>query len=108
MNDWSKVPSTHRPLDMVEVQNSSMALATARTIDLLIEEGELSQRDMATARLAQEDAERIDKDGEGCGITLYNRLYSLLLDLKHEGRAFKCPLASVTTAKGQEDTGCTL
>lgn len=95
MNDWSKVPSTHRPLDMVEVQNSSMALATARTIDLLIDEGELEQRDFATARLALEVAERIDEDGLDVGISLYQRLWFCLRDLtKRDAEPVTvCPLA---------------
>lgn len=47
----------------------------------------LTASDTATARLAMEVAERIDRDGTDCGVTLYGRLHSLLLDLRHVGRS---------------------
>lgn len=95
MNDQStRNGNQYPPLDMGAVQTSSMALATARTISVLNQTGEIDQRDFATARLAMEVAERIDADGLECGISLFPRLHSLLLDLHHEGRDAKCcPLA---------------
>lgn len=67
----------------------------------------LDASDTATARLAMEVARRIDTDGNECGVSLYNRLHSLLLDLRHEGRSLKCPMANATAANGQEADGCT-
>lgn len=49
--------------------------------------------DMATARLALEVAKRIDRDGDTCGVSLYNRLHSLLLDLQGKGYSSQCPFA---------------
>lgn len=95
MADWSKHSSNERPLDMAELENASMALATARTIGMLTDAGELDQRDMATARLALEIAERIDVDGLDVGVSLYARLWYCLRDLtKHETeQAPVCPMA---------------
>ena len=96
MTDWTKHSSSPRPLDMVDVQNSSMSLATAQTIGTLIDAGELDQRDLATARLAMEIAERIDADGLDVGISLYQRLWFCMRDLTRrdaEPPTMACPLA---------------
>lgn len=97
MTDQTTHKSTEiPPLDMVDVQNSSMALATARTISALIDAGELDQRDLATARLAMEIAERIDADGLDVGISLYQRLWFCMRDLTRrdaEPPTMACPLA---------------
>lgn len=97
MTDQTTNKSTEiPPLDMVDVQNSSMSLATARTISALIDAGNLDQRDLATARLAMEIAERIDADGLDVGISLYQRLWFCMRDLTRldaEPPTMACPLA---------------
>lgn len=96
MNDWSKVSSDHIPLlNMVAVEDTSMALATGRSISALIHTNDLDETFWATARLALEVAERIDADGLECGISLYSRLHSLLLDLQgmRPQQLLQCPLA---------------
>lgn len=97
MTDWTTHKSTEiPPLDMVTATTSTMALATARTISALIDAGNLDQRDLATARLAMEIAERIDADGLDVGISLYQRLWFCLRDLMRrdaEPPTIACPLA---------------
>lgn len=104
MTDWTKHSSSPRPLDMADVQNSSMALATAQTIGALIDAGNLDQRDLATARLAMEIAERIDADGHDAAVSLYSRLWFCLRDLTKgdAGPTADCPLANATTTTAKE------
>lgn len=81
---------------MEHVAGRDMATAVWMTIRAL--QDDLDGTDLATARLAYEVAERIDADGRECGISLYNRLHSLLLDLQHNERTPKCPMAQQVTA----------
>jgi hypothetical protein len=81
---------------MERVTGESMATGAWLTIHAL--QDDLDGTDLATARLAYEVAERIDSDGKECGISLYNRLHSLLLDLQHNERTLKCPMAQRVTA----------
>lgn len=109
MNDWSKVSSdTIPPLDMTAVEKATMTVATGRSIDALAHTNDLDETYWATARLALEVAERIDADGPGCAVSLYNRLHSLLLDL--QGRSYRAqfPVVSAAATDGQEANGCTL
>lgn len=105
MTDQTTNKSTEiPPLDMVTATTSTMALATARTISALIDAGELDQRDLATARLAMEIAERIDADGHDAAVSLYSRLWFCLRDLT-KGDADPtagCPLANATTTTAKE------
>lgn len=105
MTDWTTHKSAEiPPLDMVDVQNSSMSLATAQTIGALIDAGNLDQRDLATARLAMEISERIDADGHDAAVSLYSRLWFCLRDLT-KGDAdptADCPLANATTTTAKE------
>lgn len=73
------------------ITDQSMALIVWRTIRAL--QDDLDATDLATAKLALEVAERIDGDGKECGISLYNRLHSLILDLQHNERKPRCPLS---------------
>lgn len=105
MTDWTTHKSTETPpLDMADVQNSSMSLATAQTIGALIDAGELDQRDLATARLAMEIAERIDADGHDAAVSLYSRLWFCLRDLTKGDAdpAAGCPLATMTATTAKE------
>lgn len=81
---------------MERVTDESMATVVWMTIRTL--QDDLDGTDLATAKLALEVAERIDADGRECGISLYNRLHSLLLDLQHRERKPRCPLAQQTAA----------
>lgn len=81
---------------MEHITSNDMATVMWLTIHAL--QDNLDGTDLATARLAYEVAERIDSDGKECGISLYNRLHSLLLDLQHNERTPKCPMAQQVTA----------
>lgn len=71
----------------------SMTVVDAFWLTIHALQDDLDGTDLATAKLALEVAKRIDADGRECGISLYNRLHSLLLDLQHKERKPKCPLA---------------
>lgn len=81
---------------MEHITSKDMATVVWMTIRAL--QDDLDGTDLATAKLAYEVAERIDSDGKECGISLYNRLHSLLLDLQHNERTPKCPMAQQVTA----------
>lgn len=88
-----------REFQMSHITDRDMKVTVWMTIRAL--RPKLDASDMATARLALEVAERIDADGPGCAVSLYNRLHSLLLDLQGRGYRAQCPLAS---QQGQQAT----
>lgn len=85
---------------MDELDEMSMEEATWLTVHALHKD--LDGADIAAAKLSLLVADRIDRDGQECGVSLYTRLHYLLMDLKHKDESAQ----DTASAKEEHHASC--